>query len=67
MDTLIIRTGALIGHILLNIVAISYFLIYDITGSWLAVILFMCAFFLLLAFLIVHFVSYIKFLKTKIK
>jgi len=65
MNNLAIRTIVLILHALLNFIVISYILDYDITGSWMRMILFSLLFITLLYFFVRHIISYIQFVKSK--
>lgn len=65
MDTLLIRMGALLLHVFINIVIVSYILRFDVSGSWLAMGAFVISLFILLALLILHVMGFIKYLKTK--
>jgi len=65
MNSLAFRTIALVLHSLLNFFVISYILDYDITGSWLRVILFSLLLITLLYFFILHIIRYAQFIKSK--
>ena len=67
MNKLFIRVGALLAHVLLNVVLVTYATNYDITGSWLLTALFSLFLFLLLTLFIWHLLSFIKFIKTNTK
>ena len=65
MNNTLIRTVLLILHALLNFFIISYIMDFDITGSWLRVILFVLLLMVLLYFFILHAIHYGKLLKSK--
>jgi hypothetical protein len=62
---LVLRSIAVILHIIINVVIITTLMDLDITGSWLYTIGFILIVLLLLALLIVHLFSYFHFIKTK--
>jgi hypothetical protein len=65
MNTLLIRVGLLLLHVFLNVVIAAYLTRFDISGSWLSMIAFAICGFILLALLILHIMSFIKFYKHK--
>jgi hypothetical protein len=65
MNTLILRIGLLLFHIFLNVVIIAYLTRYDVAGSWMATAGFVLLLFVLLAFFIIHLLSFIRFYKHK--
>jgi hypothetical protein len=65
MNNLAIRTIVLILHALLNFIVISYTLDYDITGSWMRMVLFSLLFLTLLYFFVRHIISYVQLIKSK--
>jgi hypothetical protein len=67
MDHIFVRIGAILAHILLNIIIISYATSYDISGSWLTATGFFLLAFLLLVLFIKHLLSFINFIKNKSK
>ena len=64
MNNKILRTAALLIHALLNIVITSWLTNFDITGSWLMVIVFVLTLFVLVVLFVKHILSFINFLKT---
>jgi hypothetical protein len=67
MDNYVIRIAAIIAHVLLNIVIISFLTDFDITARWITTIAFVLIIFLLFVMLIKHIVSFINYIKTKTK
>jgi hypothetical protein len=67
MDNYVIRIAAIIAHVLLNIVIISFLTDFDITARWITTIAFVLIIFLLFVMLIKHVVSFINYIKTKTK
>jgi hypothetical protein len=67
MNTLSVRTAAIIIHAIANFLLVTYLLAIDITGSWLYFIGFILIIALLLYLFIKHLVSYIYFIKIKTK
>ena len=67
MDAVYLRVGAILAHVILNIIVISWIVNFDITASWLRVAGFAAVLFLLLVLFIIHLISFIKYLKTKTK
>ena len=65
MNSLFLRVGALLAHVILNIVIVAYATDYDVSGSWLAFIGFLILLFILLALFLKHLISFIQFIKTK--
>lgn len=62
---LILRLLAVILHALLNFIAVSYLLDFDITGSWLVFIGFVLLVFLLVSLFLRHVISFIQFIKNQ--
>ena len=67
MDAIYLRVGAILAHVILNIIIISWIVNFDITGSWLKVAGFAAVLFILLVLFIKHLISFINYLKTKTK
>ena len=67
MNNFFLRIGAILLHALLNIILVSWITNYDISGSWIAVIGFLCLLFLLVILFIKHLLSFIQYIKTKTK
>jgi hypothetical protein len=65
MNKRLFRTLILILHALLNFFIVSYVMDYDLTGSWLRIILFVLLMLVLLYFFILHLVAYYKLVKPK--
>jgi hypothetical protein len=65
MNNVLFRTVLIILHALLNFFIISYIMDFDITGSWLRLILFVLLLMILLYFFIIHVIFYSKLLKSK--
>jgi len=65
MNKLLFRTLILILHTLLNVFILTYVMDYDLTGSWLRIILFVLLVLALLYFFLLHIVAYYKFVKPK--
>jgi hypothetical protein len=65
MNHIVIRTGVLLLHLLLNVFIVNYFTGFDITGSWLRFILFLLLILALLYFFTIHVISYLRFLKSR--
>ncbi len=65
MNNIVIRTVLLILHSLLNFFIISFIMDYDITGSWLRVILFSLMMLALLYFFVLHIINYSQLIKSK--
>ena len=65
MNNIVLRTILLILHVLLNFFIVSFLMDYDITGSWLRMILFILLLIVLLYFFILHIFYYSKLLKSK--
>jgi len=58
------RLTVIIVHALVNFIAISYCMKFDITGSWLSFLLFAILCIVLLVAFIIHLISFVQFLKT---
>jgi hypothetical protein len=67
MDAIYFRVGAILAHVILNIIIISWIVNFDITASWLRVAGFAALLFILLVLFIKHLISFINYLKTKTK
>ncbi len=67
MNTLLFRVGAILMHVFLNIVIVSYVTRYDVTGSWIAMTGFVLLLFIMLGLLVMHIMSFLNFLKHKAK
>lgn len=68
MNSLFVRTTAILLHAVLNFLLVNFFVsTYDLTGKWVLFIGFILFLLLLLYFFIKHIVSYIYFIKTKTK
>ena len=65
LNTFVLRIAAIVIHAILNFIAISYLVNYDITGSWIKFIGFTLLVFLLFYLFLIHLVSFINFLKHK--
>lgn len=65
MNNILFRTLMLLLHALLNFFIVSYVMDYDLTGSWLRIILFVLLLLALLYFFILHLIAYYKLLKSK--
>ncbi len=65
MNKLLFRTLILILHTLLNVFILTYVMDYDLTGSWLRIILFVLLILTLMYFFLLHILSYYKFVKSK--
>jgi len=65
MNKLVLRTLLLILHTLLNFFIVSYFMDFDLTGSWLRIFLFVLLLLVLLYFFVWHIVEYSKHVKLK--
>ena len=65
MNNFVLRTIALLMHLFLNFIVISNTMDYDITRSWLRVILFALLCIALLYFFVLHIISYVQFVKLK--
>jgi hypothetical protein len=65
MNTLLVRVGLLLLHVFLNIVIVAYLTTFDVSASWLSMTGFALAGFIILALLILHIMSFIKFYKHK--
>jgi membrane protein YdbS with pleckstrin-like domain len=64
MNQLILRIGAILLHLLLNVIAISWLTNFDISGNWLSVLAFVIVLFILLALFIRHLISFFIFRKN---
>lgn len=67
MNSFFIRVVFLLLHAVLNFVAISWLLNFDITSKWVYFIGFILLIFLLVYLFINHIISFIYFLKTRTK
>src|SRR5690349_8279863 len=65
LQPFILRLLAVLLHALLNFIAISYLLDFDITGSWLVFIGFVLLVFLLVYLFLRHIISFIQFIKKQ--
>ena len=65
LNSFILRVAALIIHAILNFIAISYMINFDITGSWIKFIAFTLVVFAMFYLFLLHIVSFINFLKQK--
>lgn len=65
MKSIFVRTAAMVIHILLNAIAINYFVGFDPSGSWLRFGLFTVAALVLLMLFVAHLITYIAFLKSR--
>lgn len=65
MNKLVLRTLLLILHSLVNFFIVSYFMDYDLTGSWIRIILFVLLVLVLLYFFLLHIIAYNKLVKPK--
>ena len=65
LNSFILRVAALIIHAILNFIAISYMVNFDITGSWIKFIAFALVVFGMFYLFLLHIVSFINFLKQK--
>ena len=63
-NALMLRTTALVVHIFLNVIVISYLVSYDPTGSWIRFAVFIAALLVLLILFVRHLVSFISFIKS---
>ena len=67
MNNLLWRTALILVHAVVNFFVVTFLLDYDITGSWLRLTGFILLILFLLFLFIKHLVSYIYFIKPKIK
>ena len=67
MDAIYLRVGAMLAHVILNIIITSWIVNFDISASWLRVAGFAAVLFILLVLFIIHLISFINYLKTKTK
>ena len=67
MNSILLRVILLLLHALINFALISWLMNFDITGSWLAVGVFVIGVLLLMVVFIRHLLSFFSFLKTKTK
>jgi hypothetical protein len=67
MNSLFIRSAALLLHALVNFLLVNWLVNFDITRKWIFFIGFVIALLALLYFFIKHIVSFIYFIKTKTK
>jgi len=65
LNSFILRVAAIIIHAILNFIAISYMVNFDITGSWIKFVAFTLAVFGMFYLFLLHIVSFINFLKKK--
>lgn len=65
MNNASFRVLALLLHILASLLILFYVLDFDLSGGWIRFFLFIALCMLLLVLLITHFVSFIRFFKTK--
>lgn len=67
MNNLFTRTAAILIHAILNFIIISRLYNYDITGSWLLFFTFIIVVLALLYLFVRHLISFMYFIKTKLK
>lgn len=67
MNTLFFRTAILLVHILLNFIVVSWFLKFDISGSWVSIVVFIIGLIVLMWVFIRHIISYLSFIKLNRK
>ena len=65
MNNLIIRAAALLIHILVNVILITWLMQSDLTGSWLIFAGFLLLLLVLFYLLVIHLISFLQFIKTK--
>lgn len=65
LNNFILRIAAILIHAILNFIAISYMVNFDISSSWIKFIAFTVAVFFLFYLFLLHIVSFINFLKNK--
>ena len=65
MNNLIIRASALLIHILVNVILITWLMQSDLTGSWLTFAGFILLLLVLFYLLVIHLISFFQFIKTK--
>ena len=64
-NSFVLRVAAIIIHAILNFIAISYMVNFDITGSWIKFIGFTLVVFAMFYLFLLHIVSFIHFVKNK--
>lgn len=64
MNSIFIRSAAIVLHVLLNIILINYLVNIDPTGSWLKFTAFILAMLVLLILFIKHVITFISFIKS---
>ena len=65
LNGFIFRVAAIIVHAILNFIAISYMVNFDISGSWVRFVAFTLVVFAMFYVFLLHIVSFINFLKNK--
>ena len=59
------RIIALLLHISLNFLIVSFLTTYDISGSWIGFLLFLVACIFLLVLFVMHLIAFIRFIQSK--
>jgi hypothetical protein len=65
MNAIVLRSVALLLHVLVNVIVVNYMVNVDVTGSWWRFGLFVVASIVLLYLTIRHVISFIYFIKSK--
>jgi hypothetical protein len=65
MNTIPVRATAILLHLLLNFLLVTWLMDFDLTGGWAPFALFVTMCLLLLMAFVVHMISFIRYLQSK--
>ena len=67
MNSVFTRTSLLVLHAIASVILLTYIVKFDISGRWLSFVGFVLLLFALMYLLVRHIISYVSYIKTKIK